>query len=67
MCGCKVKKNKWVRHVKTEKHRKGVEGVMEKLMGIWWGQRVGRSDQQRYIHLYTYINIFYLCTGYKIY
>ena len=24
--GCKVKKNKWARHVKTEKHRKGVEG-----------------------------------------
>ena len=25
VCECKVKKNKWARHVKTEKHRKGVE------------------------------------------
>ena len=26
VCGCKVKKNKWARHV-----------------GIWWGERVGRT------------------------
>ena len=26
VCESKVKKNKWARHVKTEKHRKGVEG-----------------------------------------
>ena len=26
VCGCKVMKNKWERHVKTEKHRKGVDG-----------------------------------------
>ena len=25
VCGCKVKKNTWARHVKAEKHRKGVE------------------------------------------
>ena len=28
MCGRKVKKNKLARHVKTEKHRKGVEGAV---------------------------------------
>ena len=35
VCECKVKKNKWARHVKTEKHRKGVEGeaVMDKMVG----------------------------------
>ena len=26
MCGCKVKKNKRARHVKTKKHRNCVEG-----------------------------------------
>ena len=26
VCGCRVRKNKWARHVKTEKHRKGVDG-----------------------------------------
>ena len=26
MCGCNVKKNKHARRLKTEKHRKGVEG-----------------------------------------
>ena len=25
VCGCKVKKNKWARHVRSEKHRKVVE------------------------------------------
>ena len=44
--GCKVKKDKWARHVKTEKHRKEVEGeaVMEKLVVTWWGERVGRTE-----------------------
>ena len=26
VCGCKVKKNKWARHVRTRKHMFGVEG-----------------------------------------
>ena len=26
MCGGKVKKNTWAKHVKTEKHRKKIEG-----------------------------------------
>ena len=26
VCGCKVKKNKWARHVRTRKHMLGVEG-----------------------------------------
>ena len=35
VCGCKVTRNKWARHVRSEKHRKAVEGeaVMDKMVG----------------------------------
>lgn len=40
----KVPQNKWARHLKTEKHRKGVEGHgMEKLVGIWWAELSGKD------------------------
>ena len=34
------------RHVKAEKHRKGVEGgpVMEKLVGIWGGAELSIAN-----------------------
>ena len=45
MCGCKVKKNKWARHVKTEKHRKGVEegGGDGKVDGDMVGAKGGQK------------------------
>ena len=35
MCACRVRKKKWARHLKTEKHRKRVErgGGDEKVGG----------------------------------
>ena len=36
VCGGKVKKNKWARHVKREKHRKGVDGG-RRWWKSWWG------------------------------
>jgi len=42
--GCKVRKNKWARHIKTEKHRKGVErgGIDGKVGGDIERAEVGR-------------------------
>ena len=53
VCVCKVKKNKWARHVTTEKHRKGVDGKVG-------GDMVGaKGGQQRYelLCIYTYMYI----------
>ena len=47
VCGCKVKKNKWARHV-----------------GIWWGERVGRTEHHALpllLWLYTRLD-FYAAT-----
>ena len=45
VCGGKVKKNTWAKHVKTENIGKKLkeEAVIQKLGGIWRGQRAGRS------------------------
>ena len=44
VCGCKVKKNKWARHV-----------------GIWWGERVGRTEHHALpllLWLYTRLDFY---------
>ena len=42
VCRCKVKKNKWTRHVQAEKHSSAAErggGDGNKDWGIWWGAK----------------------------
>ena len=50
VCGCRVRKNKWARHVRTRKHMLGVEGGGGdgKVGGDVGGQRVGWTDHQGY-------------------
>ncbi len=42
VCGCRVKNNKWARHLRTEKHRKGVEGG-RRWWTSWWGYVEGKG------------------------
>ena len=42
VCWCKVKKETWARHVKTEKHRKGVEGGGSDGK-VFWGYGGGKG------------------------